>query len=313
MKNARQIMFILILIINYSCVVTKFTIPVLPDTQESVTRNNEMFFSQMRWISNCKDSLQIPFVLHVGDVVNFDTITHWETASAGFGILDKNKIPYVITLGNHDTEAVLWNDGSAAPGNVNKNLRKTIKFNTYFPENRFINQKGQFESGKSDNSYYTFNAGGLKWLVVALEFCARENAAQWMSNVIRSYPKHNVIVLTHMHLTPRGEIHTSNAGYGDMKVIDIYNNYIKPHKNVLMVLSGHNCYSAFREDFGIYGNRIYQILTDYQCKDDGGGYLRLLGIDVKNKTISTKVYSPYYNKTLEDTSSFVISDVNFIK
>ncbi len=58
-----------------------FTIPVLPDTQEAVTRKNEMFFSQMQWIADKKDSLKTPIVLHVGDVANFDTITHWATTT----------------------------------------------------------------------------------------------------------------------------------------------------------------------------------------------------------------------------------------
>ena len=141
----------------------------------------------------------------------------------------------------------------------------TEKFNDFFPISRFSLQRGRYEEGKSDNSYYTFKAGGVDWMVVTLEFCAREGAAQWMYKVIKEHPKHNVIIVTHIHLRPDGQIHTTNAGYGDMKAIDIFNQYIKPHKNVLLVLSGHNCYSAYRVDQGTHGNKIYQILTDYQC------------------------------------------------
>ena len=289
----------------------KFTLPILPDTQEHMEGKRGVFFSMIEWIANKADSLNAPMVLHVGDLVNFDNFDHWELASVGMHIFDKANIPYAITLGNHDTGAVGQFSGSAAPGNVNVNLRNTQKFNYFFPVSRFPLQKGRFEKNKSDNAYYIFEAGGLKWLVIALEFCARESAAQWMDETLKAFPDHNAIILTHYHLNTNGEIATSNAGYGDMKVIDIYDQYIKPHKNVLMVLSGHVCYSAWRTDKGDNGNTIYQILQDYQCNRDG--YLRLLDIDPQNKTITAKIFSPYLNVTLDDQSNFIFTDVQFIK
>lgn len=289
----------------------KFTIPVFPDTQSSMGHNRGVFFSQLEWVAAKADSLKVPMVLHVGDLVNFDNFDHWELASVGMRILDRKDIPYAISLGNHDTGAVGEYTGSAAPGNTNANLRNTHKFNYFFPVTRFTLQKGRFEKNKSDNSYYTFTAGGVKWIVVSLEFCAREAAAQWMDQVLKEHPDHNAIVLTHYHLTGKGEISPNNAGYGDMKVIDIFEKYIKPNKNVLMVLSGHTCWSAKRIDKGTQGNDIYQILQDYQCKEEG--YIRLLDIDTQKGTITAKMYSPYLNKTLNDDSFFSFSEVKFIR
>lgn len=90
----------------------------------------------------------------MGDLVNFDTVTHFQFASTVMGVLDSANILYAIALGNHDTEAVLWNNGSAAPGNTNLNLRKTTKFNTYFPTTRFKLLNGVFEPNKVDNGYH---------------------------------------------------------------------------------------------------------------------------------------------------------------
>lgn len=289
----------------------KFTIPVIPDTQENVTRKRGVFFSQIEWIAAKADSMNTPIALHVGDLVNFDNFDQWELASVGMRILDRANVPYAIALGNHDTGAVGEFSGSAAPGDVNVNLRNTQKFNYFFPVNRFPLQKGRFENNKSDNSYYTFRAGDVDWIVVTLEFCAREEAAQWMDKVLKEHPDHNAIILTHYHLTGRGGIAPNNAGYGDMKVIDIFEQYIKPNKNVLLVLSGHTVWSAWKIDQGTQGNNIYQILQDYQRKDDG--YIRLLDIDTEKGTISAKMYSPYLDKTLEDDSSFSFTDVKFIK
>ncbi|MFV0604675.1 MAG: metallophosphoesterase [Niabella sp.] len=310
-KKSNNILLILFIVLAVGCAPAKFTIPVLPDTQVAVTDRHDMFYAQLNWIAKAKDSLNIPIALHVGDLVNFDTIPQFERASMGYEALDKVGLPYAIAIGNHDTEAVLPDNGSAAPGNVNANLRKTFKFNKYFPVRRFALQKGRYEPGKSDNSYQVFKAGGKKYLVVVLEFCAREGAAQWMDKIIKEHPKHKVIVLTHYHLTPKGDIATSNAGYGDMKVVDVFNQYRKPHKNVMMVLSGHVCYSNHRIDVGTQGNKIYQVLSNYQCKDAGGGYIRLLEFDKKRKTISAKMYSPYYDKELNDDSKFIFDNVKF--
>lgn len=291
----------------------KFTIPIFPDTQEALTKKRGMFFSQLEWLVTKKDSLNIPIVLHVGDLVNYDNFDQWELASVGMKMLDRSNIPYAIALGNHDTEAVGEFSGSAAPGNVNVNLRKTHKFNHYFPPRRFILQKGAFEKDKSDNSFYTFEAGGLKWIVITIEFCARENAVDWMDKILKQHPDHNAIVLTHYHLTSKGDICMNNAGYGDMNVSDIFENYIKPNKNVLMVLSGHVCYYASKVDEGSNGNKIYQLLQNYQGTDFGGGYLRLLDIDTKKGTITANFYSPYYEKTLGDEANVLFEEVKFIK
>lgn len=303
---------ILFLFISNVLHAEKFVIPVFPDSQGEVSGNTAMFYKQFNWIVQHKDSLNIPFVLHVGDIVNFDNLNHWVTASAGFAILDNANMPYAVCLGNHDTEAVGENSGSAAPGNTNLNVRKTTKFNTSFPVSRFTAQRGRYQEGKSDNAFYQFNAGGLKWMVLTLEFCSRQGPVSWADSVVSKYPDFNVIILTHYHLTPGGDISTSNAGYGDLSPGNIYNQFIKKHANILMVLSGHVDNSSYRNDIGLSGNHIYQMLQDYQSQDGGGGYLRLLEIDPEMKTISAKMYSPYYNITKQDYSMFHFSDVNFI-
>jgi len=290
-----------------------FTLPVLPDTQIAVRAKPEMLGSQLEWLVQNKKPLKIPMVLHVGDIVDWDNVTQWETASSAFKVLDNAKIPYALAVGNHDTAAVGEFSGSAAPGNVNANLRNTTKFNTYFPVSRFTAQKGRYEEGKSDNAYYTFKADGLNWLVLTLEFCARQGPVDWANEVIPKFPHHNVIILTHFHLRSNGEINQTNAGYGNLSTQVIFDQLIKKHPNILMVLSGHVDTSASRTDVGEKGNTIYQILQDYQGQDSGGGYIRLLEIDTKAGTIGAKMYSPFYDKTKEDASKFSFTGVKFVK
>ncbi|WP_084163816.1 metallophosphoesterase [Olivibacter sitiensis] len=295
------------------CYAQKFTIPIFPDTQVEVGDRPEMYFSQIDWIINKKDSLNIPFVLHVGDLVNFDNFEHYEVASQGLDRLDTHRIPYAIALGNHDTEAVGEYSGSAAPGNVNQNLRKTNKFNAYFPPSRFLNQRGRYEAGKSDNAYYTFKVGKTNWLVINLEFCPRQGPINWAGDIVKQYHAYNVIIITHYYLTPQGEIANNNAGYGDFSPNDIFEKLVKKYENIKFVLSGHVVSSAYKIDKLENGNTVYQILQDYQHEDFGGGYLRLLTFDIDNSTVSAEMYSPYYDKTKQDSSKFSIDGVNFLK
>jgi 3',5'-cyclic AMP phosphodiesterase CpdA len=301
-----------LLLVTQFSIAQKFVIPVLPDTQGEINYQPEMFTSQMEWLASHRDSLRIPIVLHVGDVVDFNNPVQYQRASDGFSILDKARVPYAITLGNHDTNAVGENSGSAAPGNTNENLRTTSRFNSYFPTSRFILQKDRFEKNKSDNATYTFKAGGLNWLVITLEFCPRQGAVNWANQVLNNYPNHNAIILTHFFLTASGEISPNNAGYGDLTLQSVYDQLIKKHPNVLLVLSGHNDNTAWRDDIGEKGNHIYQILQDYQFENYGNGLIRLLEIDPEAGTISARMYSPFLKKTLEDNSRFTFQNVKFI-
>jgi hypothetical protein len=107
-------------------------------------------------------------------------------------------------------------------------------------------------------------------------------------------------------------IGTDNAGYGDLSPQEVFDQVIKQYANVRLVLSGHEESSAFRDDVGVKGNHIYELLQDYQGENRGGGYIRLLEIDPGNGTITAKMYSPYTKSTKRDVSQFFFSNVGFV-
>lgn len=314
-------------IIPNTAIAQTFTLPVFPDTQNEIYKVPRMFFSQIEWVKNNADSLNIPFVIGVGDIVDFDASNQWEIASKGFAILDKNNINYALALGNHDGHVIVLKDGKLriAAGDLNSNLRNTKSFNSYFPVYRFKAQRGRWQKGKSDNAYYTFLAGGLDWLVVTLEFDPRQGPVDWANKVITNHPHYNVIIVTHRFLNSKRKIPNSNKvvthkengityhkTYGNLTPQQIYEKLVKKHPNILMVLSGHYTVATWRMDTGRHGNKIYEITQDYQGhKDHGGGYLRLIKINVNTNTISGKMYSPYYNKT-DINTKFTFENVPFI-
>jgi hypothetical protein len=210
---------------------------VLPDVQQETS--GPRFVNRLQWIVNNRTSQNIKFMMQCGDMMNFNLDSQYAFMSEGLKTLDNASFPYATCLGNHDTAAVRSDSGSAAPGNVNTNLRNTTKYNSYFPTTRYRALGGVYESGKIDNAWHTFSAGGLNWMVINLELWARTGAVDWAKTVVASHPNHNVIFLTHAHLNSNSTIQQDNGGYGNNSPQYVFDQVIKQYANVRMVFSGH--------------------------------------------------------------------------
>ncbi len=286
-----------------------FTLVVMPDTQTESTNTPQVRFPAMtKWIAENRAARNIRFVAHVGDLVNWDTPfstpPHFQyvNASAAMATLDSAGIPYAIAVGNHDTAAVggvspdggaCYCGGSAAPGDVRANLRNTDTLNEFFPLARFSARRGEYEPNKIDNSYHTFSAGGVDWLVISTELDPRPGALAWCNEVVADHPDHNVIYVTHNYLAPSGNL-AGGVGYGNLSPQAVWDGLIKLHSNVRFVLSGHLTQTASRQTPGNSGAIVYQLLTDYQ--DEGNGWLRTLEIDPEAETVKSEVYSPHLDQ-----------------
>jgi hypothetical protein len=97
---------------------------------------------------------------------------------------------------------------------------------------------------------------------------------------------------------------------------------ISQHDQIFMVLCGHQHAQAFRSDYNRFGHRVYQVLSDYQSrnqtfKDAGGkaerlpgvgdGWMRLMTFDMaaSTPTLSVKTYSTHYRKNSTDVAQYV--------
>lgn len=290
---------------------TKFTLVVIPDTQQEIVYAPTRFVNRIDWLVNNKTSLDLRFVAHTGDMVDWDTPDHihYKRASDALIGLDTAQIPYAIAIGNHDTAAVCPG-GSACAGNVNANLRNTTTFNSYFPTTRFSALAGVYEPGKIDNAYHTFTAGGLDWMVINLELWPRTGAVTWAKTVLANHPNHNVIFITHSHLTSSSGIEQSNGGYGNNSPQFVYDNLYKQYANVRLIFSGHVGNAGYRADTGVNGNQIYQFLN---CFHDGTtNPTRLVEIDTAAKTLVTKVYAPFTNAERADGKA-TLSNISWVQ
>ena len=79
-----------------------FTIIVLPDTQYYSEEYPWIFDNQTQWILENKESMNIVFVTHLGDIVDhWWTTEEFENANNSLSKLDGN-LAYGVLPGNHD-------------------------------------------------------------------------------------------------------------------------------------------------------------------------------------------------------------------
>ncbi len=149
---------------------------MLPDTQNETCATRTRFANRVSWLVANKKSLDIRYMLQVGDLVNWGNVDpaqfskRQHRAQAARGGLH-----WAGAIGNHDTAAVCAG-GSACPGaNTNVAVRDTTAYNKYFPVSRFSDIQGTYEPDKIDNAYRSFSAGGADWLVLNLELWPRKD------------------------------------------------------------------------------------------------------------------------------------------
>ncbi|MET1006287.1 MAG: metallophosphoesterase [Propionibacteriaceae bacterium] len=277
---------------------TKFSIAVYPDTQQEVlVASDHRFIDRSKWLVANRSSLDLRFVTHTGDVVNWDTANHSQTrvASEAMKPLEAAKIPYSMTIGNHDTQATGVGGGARDPKRTRVLQRDTHVFNSFFTAARYGAVKGAYETNKVDNIYSTFEAGGSRWMVINLELWPRTAVVDWAKKAVATHPDYNVIIATHNYLNGDGSISTAKD-YGDNSGRYLFDNLVKVYPNVKIVLSGHVGRYGSRIDTGVHGNKIVSYLQTFHSNTTNP--VRLMEIDTAKGTVSSRVYAPKTNQTL---------------
>jgi hypothetical protein len=203
--------------------------------------------------------------------------------------LEAARIPYSLSIGNHDTQATGVGGGARDPDKTPAQQRDTSVFNSFFTAARYGAVKGAFEPGKVDNIYSTFSADGTRWLVLNLELWPRVAVVSWARSVVASHPDDNVIIATHSYLTAGGGIYTGHD-YGDTSGQYLFDHLVKVYPNVKLVFSGHTGLGGQRTDVGVHGNKIVSYLQTFHSRLSNP--VRLVQIDTAEGTIHTRIYVP---------------------
>jgi len=289
-----------------------FTVVVLPDTQNycdayTGSKYRAHFFAQTRWIAENAGRLDIAFVLHAGDITQTDREEEWEVARKAMSALD-GAVPYVLSLGNHD-----MGYGPSESGGYTHALSRESKVEQYFPRKEAASAPGfggTFDETLA-NSWWAFRAGGLDLLVVSLEYKPRDEVLEWANRVVADHPEHRAIVLTHSYLGRTGR---RLRGSGGTRVEGndgegIWEKFVRRHESIFLVICGHVSGEARAESVGAGGNRVHEVLADYQSLPEGGGsWLRYLAFHPGEDRIEIYTYNPVQDEFQEgDSSCFTLT------
>jgi hypothetical protein len=293
-----------------------FSIVVLPDTQFYSRHYEDVFVKQTQWIAEKRDELNIAFVLHLGDIVDYNLPTEWMAASRAMSHLD-GKVPYVLNVGNHDIQ----------------NGDRFGMINFYFPVSRYAGAswfRGTWEPNDTHNTWALFDVGGQPWLVVSLEFGPRDGALAWADGILKMHPKTPAIIVTHAYLykdatrynrklpkpQPHGPYDYPWLGKfpgGSNDGEEMWDKLVSKNPNVRFVLSGHDVFDAYarltstRPD----GTRVHQILSNYQfyyacpCPMNlgGNGWLRIMELAPAQRKVRVRTYSPWLQRSWDEPTT----------
>ena len=301
-----------------------FSIVLLPDPQE-YTRyvdskgnkspstkdglpNTDIFADQLKWISERKKEKNIKAVIHLGDITDTNNAHAWKlvdnTYAKYFDTKGNSDLAYILAPGNHDFLQCKSNDSAVDSCHY---ARKS-NFSTYFKSKRYNDTQkkwfGGYYKDKNDtktNSYITFTAGGIDFMVIALEYAPRKEVIDWANKLIidseakrekEGKPAYKVIIETHAYISPRSCLKNPNPntdGYytGGYSSVDdarkkalggsalggkeMYDQLTSRHNNIILVVNGHHCGSYFRLNKGKSGNVFGELIVDYQCEN---GYVK---------------------------------------
>jgi len=269
-----------------------FSIVFIPDPQNYTTSPQyDSYKHETQWIVNNRAARNIQFAIHLGDITNHDTAVEYAVADAAHKVLDDAGFPYSITIGNHE----LYPSAEV--------YKRDTLYAQYFGPQRFAGKSfwgGSYDSSNINN-YTFFEASGLKFMVVSLEFAPRKDVVTWANKVIQNYPDRRVIVATHCHMDANAEHATGCAdGYNMVgrEPVDLWEELIQRHSNIFMSVSGHIQGVSYRQRTGNNGNVVHEILNDFQSEPVlgngsalGNGWLRVLTFKPTQNQIDVETIS----------------------
>lgn len=276
-----------------------FAVIALPDTQFYSQDYPAIYDAQTQWVVNNIAARNIKFVTHLGDIVNeAATLYQWENARAAMARLDLADVPYGTCVGNHDINY---------PGDYYDPLG--INYLSNFRPELYTGRpwyRGASPSGLSNYQIVTADGREMLFLHLLVETPAAELAwAQCVLNMHRDKP---TLVSTHRYLFDwrilgQGRYQDWNYVFeppyrhDGIRAEDFFNNFIRPNRQIYMVICGHNDGQYRQISTNQAGLPVHEILVDYQDSwpNGGDGFLRIMTFRPGVDLIDVVSYSPTRN------------------
>lgn len=298
--------------------ISSFGLAVLPDTQyyshytTPETGNqfakrygSEPYTAQTRWIAENAKALRVPFVIHLGDVVDrADKPQQWEVASAAMKVLEDAAVPYSILAGNHDVRV---DTGFSGPGDqagtdATRDLSKELYLQTFGSERAARQPTFGGRDPTGFHEWHTFTAEGQRFMVLSLSWRASDAAIAWARQAIAANPTLPVILVNHELLAIGNNTDPVETGYGKM----IWDKLIRDNDQIFMTLNGHFFGAARMTKTNDFGNAVEVMAVNYQMAYQGGnGLMRFYEIDLTNNRINAITFSPWIRQKPAATLTYL--------
>ncbi|MDO5692962.1 MAG: metallophosphoesterase [Pseudomonadota bacterium] len=285
-----------------------FTLAVLPDTQfysryateaegAQFVKNfgSDPYMAQTTWAARNAKALNMPFLIHLGDVV--DQVTkpaQWEVADKAMQVLEQAKLPYSMLAGNHDVLLAMdYMDASSQQMATDAQRNAAQEpYLQWFGASRAAKQgtfKGRDPSGWHE--YHVFEAEGQKFMVLSLSWRVSDAALAWANQVIAANPELPVILVNHQLLNiDKDGVSPLETPYGLM----LWDKLIRKNDQIFMTLNGHHHGAARLTRKNDFGNNVELMVVDYQMAYQGGnGLMRLYEFDLTRNLIRVLSFSPW--------------------
>jgi hypothetical protein len=283
---------------------SRFTFAVLPDTQFYSRYSADQFLPrygsdpfrvQTEFLAENAEALNIPFVAHLGDVVDrVGTTREWEAADVAMQTLDDAPLPYSILPGNHDVR-----NSDDRLTDVDYDLANEPFLQWFGPKRAagVSTFEGSDPTGLSQ--YHVFEAEGQEFMVLAMTWRASEQTFQWARDAMAAHPDVPVILTTHSLLNIDADQETPrDTEYGDK----LWKDLIAPSDQIFLTLNGHFHGATKQTKINNAGHAVTQVLMDYQMAYEGGnGYLGLMEFDLTNNAINVQTASPWVVSKPQDS------------
>jgi len=294
-----------------------FTFIAMPDTQNytSITSPTDLYTRQAQWIVDNRETMNIKFATHLGDIVNSPTSqSQWLRATDAMNVMN-NRTPYGTCPGNHDI----------ASGNTDY-LRRFGPNPTHASSvGRWIDpatsQSYDWYGGSSPRGYSSYqivNVNGRDFMFLHMDHDAPDQDLAWAASVLSAHPKVLTMVTTHNYLAEtggtgiygsgtgqRGYTAQANVGtWGDRpdtnRPQEVFDAIVKPFNQVYMVICGHMFGTYNLQKTNNAGNIVHEVLVDYQSLPNGGnGFLRIMDFRPQENKIYNTSYSPYLGRYID--------------
>ena len=320
-----------------------FSIFWITDTQFLSESNPGLFRQMNHWIVEHWTEYNGRLVIHTGDVVqNGNQVQEWKNANDAMSVLLQNGIPYTWCAGNHDNwilddETSGWMGNSwgapsldpATVGNAINQGKWPMGKDTYGAPGSFNNQAqwvGDYHNGM--NTAVSFQANGINFLVITLEWKAHPEVMEWASGIMDdpNYAYHRVVLAPHAYVDAWGLKNDARWGPVIADFVKGFTTLIQGHsQNVFLTLNGH-----FATDSGYntpnpidYRNELMfdrQDCTDYPNDFQGRGVdnvtqdtpdidkvgaatVTILNFDTANGRINASTYNVYTGRWRMDSAN----------